>query len=353
MKKLLFVALDDTASQAIDMASLSPRSDRAEMSGGGPKLEIEPGKLPIFVATAATPSLLEALGGYKGRGFLVFPEPPQDAKLPQKLLESGIVLVPVRVESLATLAFSQTLKSLEYLFDEYSPEDFNLGSEDYFGEVRPGLFHRLFHAEGRHLKEAVLRMAHRVRSQRTKEGVAYILRLPANTALFALDEAIDVLEIAVPPEKPIYFAIRFDKSKDTPVRISALVATPEAATTDLQSRIDAQPTYLGKLSVVIEAFAYRDIDEKEMEKLCRENGLEPDDADRLYDLVYARSDETADLIRRLGSAMGQGEREALIAEKLAEGFIDVRVLEELANLFGLRADTILKRADEIKKKTAV
>jgi hypothetical protein len=353
MKKILFVAMDEGASKALDMAAISPKSARKDALEGRLTLTPKPGEVPVFVTTDLQRGKLEAAAGYPGKALLVFPEPPADMKLPEKLLESRLVLIPVRLESLASFAFSQTLKSLEPLFNEYSPDDFNLGSEDYFAELKPGLFHRLFHTEGKHLKEAVLRMAHRVRSQRIKEGVAYILRVPANTALFALDEALDVLEIALPPDKPIHFAIRFDKDAKAPVRISALVATPELATGDLQARIDAQPTYLGKLSVVIEAFAYRDIDEKEMERYCRDNGLEPDDADRLYDLVYARSDETAELIRNLRSAIGKGEREELVAQKLAENFIDVRILEELTGLFGLDANAILARADEIKKKTAV
>jgi len=353
MKRLLFVPMDETASQAIDMAALSPKSGRSGIFARGSKIATEPGQLPVFVTTGLDGEALDAVAGFPGRAFLVFPEPPAEVKLPEKLLKSGVVLVPVRVESLATFSFSQILKNLEILFNDYSPDDFNLGSEDYFAELKPGVFNRFFFAEGKHLKEAVLRMAHRVRSQRIKEGVAYTLRVPANTALFALDEAIDVLEIALPPDKPIFFAIRFDRDNQAPIRISALVATPEQATSDIQSRIDSQATYLGKLSVIIEAFAFRDIDEKEMEKLCRENGLEPDDADRLYDLVYARSDETADLIRKLRTAMGNGDRVELIAEKLADGFIDVRILEELTGLFGLDPDAILKRAEEIKKKTAI
>ena len=350
MKRLLFVAMDDGASQAMDMASLSSRSERSDWQPGR---AFEASRVPVFVTTQSDDATLLAAASAGVRGFVLFPEPPADRRLPEKVLAGGLILVPVRVESLAAFSFSQILKSLEHLFYESSPDDFSLGSEDYFGELKPGVFNRFYFAEGKHLKEAVLRMAHRVRSQRIKEGVAYTLRVPANTALFALDEAIDVLEIAVPPDKPIHFAVRFDKDNRAPIRIAALVATPEAATSDLQARIDAQPTYLGKLSVIIEAFAFRDIDEKEMENLCRENGLEPDDADRLYDLVYARSDETAELIRALRSRISAGERVELIAQKLADNFIDVRILEELTNLFGLDADTILKRAEEIKKKTAV
>ena len=105
--------------------------------------------------------------------------------------------------------------------------------------------------------------------------------------------------------------------------------------------------------MIVEAFAFRQIDENEMVNLCRDNGLDPDDADRFYDLIYARSDETADLIRKLRTALLNGDREELIAQKLAEGFIDVRILEELAGLFTLNADTILKRAEEIGKKSRV
>ncbi len=87
-----------------------------------------------------------------------------------------------------------------------------------------------------------------------------------------------------------------------------------------------------------------------MEQLCRENGLEPDDADRLYDYIYTRSDETADLIKGLRTASSKADREEMIAQKLADGFIDAHILEELATLFALNGNAILARAEVLKQK---
>ena len=351
MKPLLYVPLDEAASNAIDMAQISSKSEK--MNHPIDLSQIDGGRMPVFVATVGDEALLKRAAAYKERAFLLFPEPEEGKSMPKELLKSRLIFIPVRLESLASLSYSQTIKSLEQLCYDSAPDDFNLGSEHYFQEMPTGLFHRFYHAEGRHLKEAVLRMAHTVRSIRIKKGAAYTLHLPANTALFALDEAIDVLEIAVPPDKPIFFAVRFDKRLQSAVRVSALVATPDIPASDLQRRIDGQRSYLGKLAVIVEAFAFRQIDENEMVDLCRDNGLDPDDADRFYDLIYARSDETADLIRKLRTAPLAGDREELIAQKLAEGFIDVRILEELAGLFALDADAILKRAEEIGKKSRV
>jgi hypothetical protein len=348
---LQFVLLDDSASQAAEMAGLSGKSAVVEARGPLAVFKPEMGRVPVFVMTRFDEKKLATLADYRGKGILLYPQPDDDKALPESLMRSELVLMPVRLESLATLSFSHTMKSLELLFNEFSPDDFNLGHENHFEVLQSGMINRFFHTEGKHLKEAVLRMAHRVRSQRTREAVAYTLRVPANTPLFALDEAIDVLEIAVPPERPILFAVRFDKSPQSPVRVSACIATPGQPAGGVQARVDAQPTYLGKTVVIVEAFAFREIDEKEMEKLCRDNGIEPDDADRFYDLIYARSDETADLIRDLAGASGQGARVELIAQKLADGFIDARVLEELSRLFGLDPRMILQPAEELKKKT--
>ncbi len=349
MKKLAFLSLDDHAEHALKMAELSAKT--LQLTAVDEK--VNEGVIPVLIATESQSLETAARLARQRQGqrlFLLFPEPSAEKRLPEALYAEHVTLIPVQVDSLAAFAFSHVIKTLELLFLEFSPDDFNLGDENYFASLKGGLFHRFFHVEGRHLKEAVLRMAHRVRSRRIREGVAYVIRVPANTALFALDEALDVLEIAVPPERPIHFAIRFDKESQTAVRISALIATPEHASSDLQSRIDAQPTYMGKLATIVDAYAFREVDEKEMENLCRDNGLEPDDAERFYDLIYGRPEETAELIRALRATPSKAGREELIAQKLAEAFLDVRVLEELAGLFGLSAEAILQRSEVLKKQ---
>ncbi|WP_353662543.1 hypothetical protein [Hydrogenimonas sp. SS33] len=344
MTKPVFIPLDETARQAVTMAGLTSHSEVTEPEAARKHAQ---GSALIFVTSQIDAGLPERLQHYKGRKILLFPDPEENKGLAETLLKSDLVLIPVRVESLARLSFSQAVKSLETLFVELSPDDFNLGEEDIFDVLRPHLFHRFYHAEGRHLREAVLRMAHRIRSLRHKESVAYTLRVPAQTPLYSLDEALDVLEVALPPDKPLLFAIRFENKSDN-TRISALVGSPFHLRSDLQSRIDAQPTYLGKTAVIVESFAFREIDEKRMAELCRDNGIEPEDADRLYDLVYVRADETAELIRKLREARTAQEREEMVAQALSEGFIDVKILEELTHLFGLSPHTILARAETLK-----
>ncbi|WP_456401760.1 hypothetical protein [Hydrogenimonas sp.] len=351
MKKLQFIALDDTASQSLDMAGLSPKSERIDAQAAGRiPASADPGKVPVFLLTALDEETLKALRSFRGEGFVLFPEPEGNDPAVEAVLKTPLIPVPVRVEALATLAFSGAVRSVELLFSETSTDDFSLGAEDPFEVLRKGMMNRLLFAEGRHLREAVLRIAHRIRSQRSKEGVVYILRIQAKTPLFALDEALDVLEIAVPPEKPLHFAIRFQREEEAQVRIAAFVATPERAASDLQMRIDAQPTYLSKAAVIVESFAAREIEERELDRLCRDNGIDPEDADRLYELVYTRSDETAELIRKLKIAADARERTELVARALAENFIDPHILEELASLFRLDAAAILARTDEIRAK---
>ncbi len=349
MKKLQFIALDDTASQSLDMAGLSSRSERLDAQAAGRiPVSREPGKVPVFLLTKPDGKILKILQSFRGDGFLLFPEPEGNEPAVDTVLKTALVPVPVRVEALATLSFSGAIRSVELLFCETAVDDFSLGAEDPFEVLRKGMMNRLLFAEGKHLREAVLRIAHRIRTQRNKEGVVYILRIPAKTPLFTLDEALDVLEVAVPPDKPLHFAIRFQKDESAQVRISAFVATPERAVSDLQMRIDSQPTYLSKTAVIVESFAAREIEEAELDRLCRDNGIDPEDADRLYELVYTRSDETAELIRKLKNAAGAVERSELVARALAENFIDPHILEELASLFRLDAAGILARSEEIR-----
>jgi len=346
MRTLTIVPMDDTARQAVEMAALTARSEVL------PYERIDPDAPPEGVTIAITTSPeadLRRLERFRRGTILLFPDPEDRKNLAEALLKSECVLIPVRVESLARIAFSEALKHVEMLFVKTSPDDFMLEEENLFDVLRLHTFHRFFHAEGRQLREAVLRMAHRIRSLRAKESIAYVLRIPLQTQMYMLDEALDVLEVAMPPESPMLFAIRHEKEASR-VRVSALVGSPFHVRSDLQTRIDAQPTYLGKTAVIVEQFAANAIDERRMEELCRENGIEPDDADRLYDLVYVRSDETAELIRHLRTETNAA-RIQRIAETLAEGFIDVKILEELTYLFDLPADTIIARAEEIRKKT--
>ncbi|WP_456380417.1 hypothetical protein [Hydrogenimonas sp.] len=345
-RKLRFIAMDETAMQALEMTNLRQGSRIEEgrvqsfrsSSGSG---------VSVFVASRLDEEVVEKIAGFSGKGILLFPDPGEPVPLLEKLMQSSLTLVPVKLESLATLSFSHAVKSVETLFLEGSDQDFELGEEDLFDVLEPHTLHRFHYTEGRQLREAVLRMAHRVRSIRRIESVAYILEVPANTALFALDEAIDVLEIAVPPESPLFFAIRFVKGASH-VRITAAIAAKGHGVSEIQQRIDAHPTYLGKTMVIVEYFANGKIDEKRMEELCRENGIEPEDADRLYDFLYVRGDETAELMRKLRTAGSDGERIEAIAKALADNFIEVRILEELANLYRLPADRILKRAGELQ-----
>ncbi|WP_300360979.1 hypothetical protein [Hydrogenimonas sp.] len=346
LQKLHFIAMDETAKQAVEMANLTKKSVIVDAGGLSSVFTGSPG-VSVFVVSHLDETFADAVSGFKGKGILLFPDPGERTPLIDKLLKTPLVLIPVRLESLATLSFSHAVKSVERLFVESSDQDFELGEEDLFDVLKPHTLHRFYYTEGRQLKEAVLRMAHRVRSVRRIESVAYILEVPANTALFALDEAIDVLEIAVPPEQPLFFAIRFVKGV-THVKITACIAARTHMTSDIQSRIDAQPTYLGKTAVIVEYFADGKIDEKRMDELCRENGIEPEDADRLYDLFYVRADETAELMRTLRSARSEEERIEAVARALADNFIDVRILEELAHLYRLPPDRIIARAGELQ-----
>lgn len=343
---LRFVTLDETANQAAEMAALSNRCEIVDRTGK--PLDLERGSMPtVFVVSRLDDETVGKLSTWQGRGIVLFPEQGEGSALVERLLGTSLVPVPVRLESLARLSVSHAVKSVETLFVERSEQDFSLGEEDPLDVLKPHMLNRFHYTEGRQLREAVLRMAHRVRGQRRKEGVAYILEVPANTTLFSLDEAIDVLEIAVPPEQPIFFAIRFPKGLSH-VRITACIASPTHAVSDIQSRIDAQPTYLGKTAVIVENFAEGKIDEKKMDELCRDNGIEPEDADRLYDIFYVRSDETVTLMQNLRTARNSEERIEAVARALADNFIDVRILEELSNLYRLPSDRIIDLANTLQ-----
>ncbi|WP_201353148.1 hypothetical protein [Hydrogenimonas urashimensis] len=344
--KLRFIPMDSAAQQSVEMANLTRRSEIATLTGPS---EPSSSAVHVFVLSAFDDSSLQKIAGFKGRGILLFPDQETSGPFIEKVMKSSFVPVPVKLESLAALSFSHAVKSIETLFVESSEQDFSLGEEDLFAVFQAHRLNRFYYTEGRHLREAVLRMAHRVRSRRGIESVAYTLTVPANTALFSLDEALDVLEIAVPPEKPLHFAIRF-ASGTNHIKISACIASSERTPSDIQSRIDAHPTYLGKLAVIVEGFADGKIDEKRMDELCRENGIEPEDADRLYDIFYVRADETAALMRHLRESRSADERIELIAKALADNFIDVRVLEELANLYRLPADRIIARAGALQEE---
>ncbi|BDY12034.1 hypothetical protein [Hydrogenimonas cancrithermarum] len=348
MHALQFIALDEAALQAIEMANLSKHTKVVAPTPERTMKTADTGRLPVFVVSSLDDRMEKAIRSFQGRGLLLFPEPERTGPMTENVLKSGLVPIPVKLESLATLSFSHAVKSVETLFLEATPEDFMLGAEDHFDVLKPHTFNRFYHAEGRHLREAVLRMAHRARTLRRIEGIAYTLQLPADTPLFALDEALDVLEIAVPPETPLLFAIRFDKDTASHVKISACIGSQTHMTSDIQTRIDAQPTYLGKTAVVVESFAANEIDEKLLEALCRDNGIEPEDADRLYDILYLRTDETASLMRHLRESRNTEERIDAIAKALTDGFIDVKILEELAILYRLPPDEIIARANGLK-----
>ena len=348
MPKLRYIALDETSLQALEMANLTRHSEVVD--GARTPLKLTDDRcVNLFVVSRLDGRLLENVELLKERGILLFPEPERMNPVLEEILKSALVPIPVKIETLATFSFSQVAKSVETLFVESSDQDFNLGAEEPFDVLRPHIFNRFHYAEGRHLREAVLRMAHRVRSQRRLESVAYTLMVPSNTTLFALDEALDVLEVAVPPEKPLYFAIRF-VSETSRVKISACIAGQMQLASGIQARIDAQPTYLGKLGIIVDSFANGEIDEKRMESLCRENGIDPEDGERLYDMIYGRADETAGLIRHLRESQSVEERVEAVAKALADGFIDIRILEELTNLFGLSPDKIIARANVLRRE---
>ncbi|WP_300366315.1 hypothetical protein [Hydrogenimonas sp.] len=348
MPKLRFVALDDTAVQALEMANLTRHSEIVEteeslQSGTDSRI------VTVFVISRLDDTSLQTINMFRGRGIVLFPEPERMNPLVESVLKSLLIPIPVKLETLATFSFSQAAKTVETLFIDSSDQDFMLGNEDLFEVLQPHIFNRFYHAEGRHLREAVLRMAHRVRSQRRLESVAYTLLLPSNTTLFALDEALDVLEVAVPPEKPLVFAIRFGKEVSR-VKISACIAAPMHLTSGIQSRIDAQPTYLGKVAVIVDSFAMGEIDERKMLTLSQDNGIDPEDADRLYEMIYVRADETAGLMRHLRESRSGEERIEAVARALADGSIDVKILEELTALFGLSADAIVARANTLRQQ---
>ena len=348
MRTLQFIALDETALQAIEMANLNRHTEIVVVTPEHTMKTPDTGRLPVFVVSLLDEQTAKALSTFQGRGILLFPEPEHMGPITDRVLKSDLVPIPVKLESPATLSFSHAVKSVETLFLESTSEDFTLGAEDHFDVLKPHTFNRFYHTEGRHLREAVLHMAHRARALRRIEGIACMLHLPGDTSLFALDEALDVLETAVPPETPLLFAIRFHKDPASHVRISACIGSPMHMRSDIQTRVDAQPTYLGKTAVIVESFASDEIDERVLETLCRDNGIEPEDADRLYDILYIRTDETVSLMRHLRESQNPDERIDAVARALTDGFIDIKILEELVTLYRLPPDEIISRVNGLK-----
>ncbi len=345
MNKVRYVILDNAAAQAAEMANLSTSSDIVHARGNPIPRDFAPDAQTLFVAgEASTLDRLDPSSMPTGASLLFYETDTTRKSVDRIMQSSGMNLISVQIESLPALALSRAIKEFESLLIEGSAEDFSLGEVSAKEVLKPESVNRLFFCEGRHLREAVLRMAHTIRGRHVNEGVAYVLHLPLEIPLFALDEALDVLEMATMPQSPVHFAIRFNEKKDMRIYISAFAITPPEMADEMQMRIDAQPTYLGKLAIIVEHFAGGKIDEKQMEKLCHDNGLDRSDADRLYDIFYTRSDETADLMRRLRETQNGEEKIEMVAKALADNFIDARILEELSIYHSLSPEAVIIRA---------
>ena len=111
----------------------------------------------------------------------------------------------------------------------------------------------------------------------------------------------------------------------------------------VQINIDTEPTYLLKVSEIVDRYADGTISMDEANDIAEKNAINITDLKIVHSMAYITPKNLIKLLRELREELSTTQKNELIVQAVIEGNIDVEILDELILTYQLNEDEIFKK----------
>jgi hypothetical protein len=351
MKKIQFIAIDEVANQALDIATLLKSSEvlkidkekLAQSCVSDFQQIVVVSELDMNVATLLSETFEEA-----NHPIIVYPEQFELSNALKLLLETNISLVSVKIDSLTSVEFSKVIKALETILSDGNENEINADEDDIFSILKPHSINRLYFSQAKNAQLAIMKILNKIKYLNSADGVICQFHIKSDAPLMEISDAMDILDYKTHDEAGILFQTRENKTTNNAESI-ILVNNHYSFAPMIQKNIDEASTYLLKTAAIVDKFADGTINSEEGNELGEQNGIHLKDLEYLYNLAYSYPNALIKFMKELrDDEISDTTREKLIAQAVIDDYIDIDVLDELILTYKLSENGIIKNIENIQ-----
>jgi hypothetical protein len=351
MKKIQFIAIDEVANQALDIATLLETSEVLKVDKG--KLSqscvseyqqiVVVSKLDIDIATV----LQDTLENVK-YPIVIYPEQAELSDELELLLNTNIILVSVKINSLVSVELSKVVKSLESILSSGNENEITADEDDIFSILSPHSINKLYFSQAKNAQLATMRAVSQIKHLSTVNGIICQFHIKPDLSLMEISDAMDILDNKTHEEAGIIFQTR-ENNMDDNVELIICVSNYYSFTPLIQKNIDEASTYLLKTAEIVDRYADGSISGAEADELGEQNGIHLNDLENLYNLAYTYPRALIEFMKDIrDDEISDMNRESLIAQAVIDDYIDINILDELVLTYKLSESEIIKAVNNMR-----
>ncbi len=344
------IALDDTAQQALDLAELTRfdqllKSDLETLSS---KMISEYHQVIVLSQlTANTTTILANELTNNEDPIIILPDTLQETQEVKQLLLDGIRVIVTPSDTLLSISLSHTLKIIESLFYGNGTEsEIDIDHKDIYEVIKRGTITELHESKGVDIPTTMMRLLNTPQGYDDAAGAIFLFALHEDRSLMEISESMDIAEDKLPKEAYILLESRNTVTDPQSVTITSLVSRYYDFEGSLQKEINESESYLGRVSVIVDAFAQGIVTGDEADLMAERNGLNTEDLSNIYSIVYTEPAETVKLIGILADEkIDTNIKVEVIADMLIDSSVNTDIVEALVSAYSLSTDEILLMVD--------
>ena len=344
------IALDETAQQALELASLSKfdhilKSDLEKLSS-----VLVEDHHHILILSQLSDKIAETVISELSNSedpIIILPDTVWETEELKQLLLGGMRVILSPSDTLLSISLSHTLEIIQSLF--YGNETENeivLEHSDIYEMIWKSTITELHESSGTDLSTTMMRLFNLPRRLDDVVGAIILFTVHEDRSILEISEALDVAEAQLPDEAYVLFTTRNNTSDLKSGSITVLISRYYDFEQDLQKEINQSSSYFGKVSVIVDAFAGGVINGQEADLLAERNSLDTGDLKVIYTMAYEQPEETVKLIKMLADEKIESSRKIeAVADVIIDESVDLDVAEALVDTNQLPVDDILAIVD--------
>ncbi len=348
------ISLDETAHQALDLAELS-KFDQILRSSFEKLSSVMIGEYHhIVVLSQLTDKIAEKMISELSHSedpIVILPSSVRDREEVKQLLLGGIRVIIAPSDTLLSISLSHALEIIKSIFYGNETEnEIDLDHSDIYEVIKKSTITEFHKSSGTDLSTTMMRLFNIPQGLDDVAGAIILFTAHEDRSILEISESMDIAETKLPEEAYVLFATRnntFDLQNAT---ITCLISRYYNFELDLQKEINESESYLGKVSVIVDAFAQSVVTGDEADLLADRNGLNLNDMNAIYTVAYTQPMETVKLIEMLvDETIDSNRKIEAIADVVLKESVNIDIAEALANMQQLPINDILSIVD-LKKE---
>jgi hypothetical protein len=274
---------------------------------------------------------------------VILPDTVQGTGALKLLLLNGMRVIVSPSDTLMSISLAQTLETIQTLFFAQETEDeIPLDPGDIYRVIPEGTITQQHESSGTNLSTTMMKLFSLPQRLDDAAGAIIHFALHEERPLLEISEAMDIAEAQLPDNALVLLSVRNSTSDLKKSTITSLISRYYDFEQELQDAIDATASYLGKLSVIIDAFASHVISGEAADALAEKNRLDPNDMLAMYRLIYERPASTVELINIFGNETLEDDRKIeAAADAIITESVPNEIVEALVNMKHLPIEEIL------------